>query len=127
METLYWLSRLDGIRIITIIFLIISFFILFFLAANYLITENDNQTDISQQPKAIAKKLFVKSLKYTIPLILFNTFAIIFIPSASTAYEIWGVGKTMDYVRKKPTVKKLPHDCQFALKECAENMKMKNN
>lgn len=101
MKNLYWFSVLGCFKdvcIAAMIILIITFVVLL-ITYIVMIAENENEsirTKIGKIAFKIFAALFVTSL------------FVIFVPSKEDMYVIYGVGKTIDYLKENPEAKQLP-------------------
>ena len=101
MKTLYWFSVLDGFKDVCIAAMVILIVIVVVLLIKYIVmtVENEdenNRTKIGKMTFKMFAALCVTSL------------FVIFVPSKDDMYVIYGVGKTIDYLKENPDAKKLP-------------------
>lgn len=121
MSEVYWISRLDAIKIfigsITIALLICLIAGVIIFLANY---EEEYNYSITW------KKLGSSVTKYSfVNFLLFWTINI-FIPSSENVVMILGVGGTIDYIKSNDKMKELPDKCVNAVDMFIENYIKKN-
>lgn len=108
MNEFYWLTRLDGIRVIMDVMLIIGAIASVVFAVAYFIESLEKDEEyVSNKPG--------KMLKIFIPIFLLSAVARVFIPSTNEALMIWGVGGTIDYIKGNEKIKQIPDKCIDAL------------
>ena len=96
MSELYWITRLDAIVIISLIFTILSFFCILLFGMIYFVDE--------YIPKNIIKlgfKISVITFVISLPLQ-------IFVPTTKDVFVIWSVGGTIDYLKSNEKGTQLP-------------------
>lgn len=98
MNEMYWITRLDSIKIF--VFFVIGLCIAF-LIFNGVQWQVEN--DFGKPCKRYRKYAIIIG---TIAVIL--SISMVFIPSTKEAYTIYGVGGVMDYVQDNDTAKQLP-------------------
>lgn len=126
MNEIYWITRLDGIIIVSCIILSFSLFIAIFGIIILFVNNNSDNDDEDLIKKG---KLM---LRYSIPTIVISILFCIFIPTTNEAYMIYGVGSTIDYFKSSKDAKALPDKTIKALnvfldKECKQNNDNKEN
>lgn len=100
MNELYWITRLEAIHILTIIFGVILTILFLVFLANYIFeSEYKDTKNMKRQMSNIRKT--------SIPLFL-CVLILIFVPTKEEALLIYGVGGTIDYIKTNDKVKKLP-------------------
>lgn len=107
MKELYWISVLGSLKIVCIIavpFVVIA--LIFFLAMYEDVYKGEkyDSTVPSEKDKVVCLK-WLRSLAVSLVLVLSGC---IFIPTSQELYTIYGVGSTIDYIKKNPEAKKLP-------------------
>lgn len=104
METttqLYWITRLDGLNFIFIIFAIISVIVTAFSSIiNFVEIGNGGDEEIINKTKKLSKNSFIISL-------IFISFSI-FIPSKDEVIFIVAGGKTIDFIKNDTSINKIP-------------------
>lgn len=111
MSTLYWINVLGNLNdVCTLIFVTSALFsIVFFIATIFY--ENDIKADLSK----VGYKRFVKVRNTNCIVLIISILAVVFLPTKSQLYMIYGVGGTIDYLKENPTAKELPDKCIRAL------------
>lgn len=105
MKTIYWIQRLDTISTISTAILIIvalAFVCLFIGALVYKCDGLDYESEKN------AYNMLKKLTKLSGAIILFLIIPVTFIPTKKEMYEIYGVGGTLDYIRKNETLQGIP-------------------
>ena len=112
-ETLYWITRLDGLHTL---FHIIVFIlcIAIYIAILYYIANGEG-----------IGKLYKKILKYMLPMGLIAVLGVIFVPTTKDALMIYGVGSTLEYLKQNETAKELPDKCIEVLDAYIESLNQK--
>lgn len=110
MNEIYWLTRLDDVK--TLIGFIIGFSIvaLIFGVGN-MIYNFDRYYDDEKIKYHMGKKVTIISLIITFVF----SISTCFIPNTKEAYQIIGIGKTIEYLKENETAKQLPDKCIQAL------------
>lgn len=116
MEVLYWITRLDGIKMF--LFIASAIFVIYSIASTighcvltgYEYSGMRTEDDYTQA-KVLWDKTWLKSIIITIFVVLFN----IFTPTEKDAYIIYGVGGTIDYIKNNKIATKLPDKAIKAL------------
>lgn len=111
MSTLYWINVLGNLNdVFTLIFVTSALFsIVFFIATIFY--ENEIKADLSK----VGYKRFVKVRNTNCIVLIISILAVVFLPTKSQLYMIYGVGGTIDYLKENPTAKELPDKCIRAL------------
>ena len=116
-EQLYWITRLDsiqstfiGLTALSVLVIIISFII---ICINY-----DRHDDKEEANYKIGRKLLITSLIC----ITISAATLTFTPSTKDAYIIYGVGGTIDYLKKNETARQLPDKAINALDKFIDTM-----
>lgn len=105
MNDLYWLTRLDAINTVFLIFEILSSISVILSLLVCLTTE-----DILP-PKKVIRPVF----KIAVPTFAISLLLQIFVPTTKEALVIWGIGGTMDYLKSNEKAIQLPDKCIDAL------------
>lgn len=103
MSILYWINVLDNINNLCIIPFVIS---LILGIACSLVSLFYNEDEVSFDYKG-----FIKIRNRIYAILIISTLVIVFLPSKSQLYIIYGVGGTIDYLKENPTAKELPDKC----------------
>lgn len=118
MNTLYWITRLDGINTLLggSIFLMTATVISAIIMLSW-----DNYDD--DEEEVYFTKIGKTLLKWLIPSLFIVVLSFIFTPTTKEAYIIWGVGGTIDYLKTNKDAKDIPDKTIKALnvfldKEC---------
>ena len=107
MNEIYWITRLDHINIFLGILLAISIVALFTLCINFLFEYDGDKERLGKVAKNIC---FI-----SIPVIIVPTLFLIFIPTTKEAYQIYGIGGTIDYIKSNKEAQKIPDKAIKAL------------
>ena len=98
MSEIYWISRLDYICNLFIVFSIIFGTIV--VVGGFILVVSDRLDN--DYPTIL------KMVKRSILILGFSLLGVIFLPNTKQAYMIWGLGGTIDYIKSNETVQKLP-------------------
>lgn len=117
MSTLYWINVLGNLNDVCMIIFEISvlFGITFFLVTIF--HKDDIKADLSK----VGYKRFVKVRNTNYIVLIISTLVLVFLPTKSQLYIIYGVGGTIDYLKDNPTAKELPDKCIKALDTWVDN------
>lgn len=117
MSTLYWINVLGNLNDVCMIIFEISvlFGITFFLVTIF--HKDDIKADLSK----VGYKRFVKVRNTNYIVLIISTLVLVFLPTKSQLYIIYGVGGTIDYLKENPTAKELPDKCIKALDTWVDN------
>lgn len=118
MSTLYWINVLGNLNDVCMIIFEISvlFGIIFFLVTIF--HENEIKADLSK----VGYKRFVKVRNTNYIVLIISTLVLVFLPTKSQLYIIYGVGGSIDYLKDNPTAKELPDKCIKALDTWVDNL-----
>lgn len=114
-ETLYWITRLDGIHTFGLLIVLISVLVIAFSCFVYIASK----VDCDDESTAIA----VKILKLSTLTLSMSSLIAIFVPTTKEALLIYGVGNTVDYIKSKEKAQQLPDKCIDALDAWVESLK----
>lgn len=103
MSELYWITRLDGLCALFGVAMGISGFAMI-CTLLYIVETLDVRGEVNW--KRVRTSLTINGLCFIVSFI-----AEILTPSTKQAYLIYGVGGTIDYLKKNPTAKQLPDKC----------------
>ncbi len=115
-EKLYWLTRLDSIQTIGIIFLVLSIIglLIYYICAIVVSDDNDTPTtEFCKEHKALRLWLWW--------IFIIVLFLLTFIPSKREAIFIMAGGKTMDFVQSDSSINKLPSQTTLLISKYLEN------
>lgn len=117
MSTLYWINVLGNFYVLCMLIFVISalFGITFILVTVF--HEDDIKADLSK----VGYKRFVKVRNTNCIVLIISILAVVFLPTKSQLYIIYGVGGTIDYLKENPTAKELPDKCIKALDTWVDN------
>lgn len=101
MKTLYWFSVLDGFKVVCITAMIILIVTVVVLLITYIVMTAENEDENNRT------KIGKMTFKMFAALCVTSLF-VIFVPSKDDMYVIYGVGKTIDYLKENPDAKNLP-------------------
>lgn len=104
MSELYWITVLGKIESITEVFIFISGVAGIFITIRYMASISDGDGD--ELTSIIRKFRNTAYVIFCVSLVL-----VVLIPNKKDLYMIYGVGKTMDYLKSNPTARKLPDKC----------------
>lgn len=118
MSTLYWINVLGNLNDVCMIIFEISvlFGITFFLVTIF------HKDDIKEDLSKVGYKRFVKVRNTNYIVLIISTLVLVFLPTKSQLYMIYGVGGTIDYLKDNPTAKELPDKCIKALDTWVDNL-----
>lgn len=118
MSTLYWINVLGNLNDVCMIIFEISvlFGITFFLVTIF--HKDDIKADLSK----VGYKRFVKVRNTNYIVLIISTLVLVFLPTKSQLYIIYGVGGSIDYLKDNPTAKELPDKCIKALDTWVDNL-----
>lgn len=118
MEKIYWLQRLGNINTLMWVVFAISFMVCVIILITRLIIGNNVCFD--------GEKKFVSSygkiVKTTTIITICSLSLAIFIPTTKEAYEIYGIGGTIDYLKENETAKQLPDKVINALDKWVDGL-----
>ena len=126
--TIYWITRLSTIHTIAVIAFIISLIATLLLIIAYYIANGQSIYDESRGYESSAKEnrsyanTSIKSLRYSIPILVISAALTIFVPDTKDAMLIYGVGGTVDYLKQNPTAKQIPDKCINALDKWVDSL-----
>lgn len=117
MSTLYWINVLGNLNDVCMIIFEISvlFGITFFLVTIF------HKDDIKEDLSKVGYKRFVKVRNTNYIVLIISTLVLVFLPTKSQLYIIYGVGGSIDYLKDNPTAKELPDKCIKALDTWVDN------
>lgn len=104
MSEIYWLTRLDYISTLAIVFIALSFVITLFSIAVYAVNYSENPTKSEVKSLSLSKKVAYISISTMI----FFTLVRVFTPTTKEFLIIYGVGGTLDYLHNNETAKEIP-------------------
>lgn len=103
MSELYWITVLGKIEIISKVFIFISGIAGIFITIIFILSAFEHADEL---------KLFIHKFRNSTYVIFCVSLVLtVLIPSKKDLYMIYGVGKTMDYLKSNPTARKLPDKC----------------
>lgn len=113
-ETLYWITRLNGIHTFGLIITVISVLVAAFSCISYIGSKADGDDDVA----AIGAKI----LKISTLTLLIGSLIIVFVPTTKEALLIYGVGNTIEYIKSNEKAQQLPDKCIDALDAWVEEL-----
>ena len=126
MNEVYWITRLDAICDFLTTIAVLSFVISVVIGAfaMYNRFEADDYEEGGKYYNCHMQrfKIFLNYFKRSIIVTLVLTVINIFIPTTNQALFIYGVGRTIDYIKSNETAKQLPDKCIKALDKWVDNM-----
>ena len=126
MTELYWLSRLDTIHGTFLVMLMLSVILVCVTGLAKLAMGKDADNPDCFDDESIIIYRFVKKFKLWVIIMVFSLLGTTLIPRTNDAYIIYGVGSTIDYVKKDSIAKQLPHKAIIALDKYLETIENKN-
>ena len=123
MNTIYWITRLDGINTTFTVAFALSTIV---LAITVIIYYVDKLNDWEDEDYSALKKL-IKISAIALSISLVGT---LFIPTSKDMYAIYGIGGTIDYLKQNKQAKNIPDKCINALDrylDTVANDSIKNN
>lgn len=123
MNTIYWITRLDGINTTFTVVFALSTIV---LAITVIIYYVDKLNDWEDEDYSALKKL-IKISAIALSISLVGT---LFIPTSKDMYAIYGIGGTIDYLKQNKQAKNIPDKCINALDrylDTVANDSIKNN
>lgn len=118
MSTLYWINVLDNLNGLCILI----FALCLILSSVCFLINLFYAEEIKEGSATFGYKGFVKTKNWTYTTLIISALVIIFVPSKSQLYMIYGVGGTIDYLKENPTAKELPDKCIKALDTWVDNI-----
>ncbi len=127
MNELYWFTRLESINFLSGFFAFFSGIALLAALTAY-ITGKVIQDDISENLIPVSKA----SIKICTSILVMSLLIHIFVPTTKEAFAIWGIGRTIDYLKSNKKAMQLPDNCIDALDKFiseyeTDNYKPNNN
>lgn len=117
MSTLYWINVLDNLNGLCILI----FALCLILSAVCFLINLFYAEEIKEGSATFGYKGFVKTKNWIYTTLIISALVIVFVPSRSQLYIIYGVGGTIDYLKENPTAKELPDKCIKALDTWVDN------
>ena len=114
MSEIYWLTRLDSFIIFCGLILTACIITIIFTGV-WVLVDNDGDDNITIR---CCKKWFKISLIGAV----ISSLVLIFTPTTSEAFMIYGVGGSIDYLKKNEIAKQLPDKCIEALDSWVESI-----
>lgn len=113
MKEIYWITRLDNIKDLVTMLIVVSIVLLAASLFYFLCKEEDYREGSNEYKKNV--KLLKKNSIICGILFLIFVVSQALIPSKEDALIIYGVGGTIDYLKSNDVAKKLPDKCILAL------------
>ena len=110
MNEIYWITRLDAICSLFITIIIIATIVFAISGSVYIINRTNDDESKEKIDKATKRICFVLS-----PIIVAFSLFLIFVPTTKEAYQIYGIGGTIDYIKSNQEAKKIPDKAIKAL------------
>ena len=111
MNSIYWITRLDAINTVCLVLLSIALIAFCISGCIYLI----NLTFDDDEDKETTNKITKKICFISAPIMVLFTIFLIFVPTTKEAYQIYGIGGTIDYLKSNKEAKKMPDKAIKAL------------
>jgi hypothetical protein len=115
MNEIYWLTRLDDVKVLFGFIIAFTAIVLIF-GGGAMIFNFDRYHDDEKRIYSAGKKITIIS---SIILFVFSI-GTCFIPDTNEAYMIYGLGGTIDYIKSNEVAKQLPDKCIIALDKYLE-------
>ncbi len=117
MNEIYWLTRLDDVKVL-IGFIITFAVIALIFGIGIMVFNFDRYYDSEKIKYRMGEKIIIIS---SIILFVFSI-GTCFIPNSNEAYMIYGLGGTIDYIKSNEIAKQLPDKCIIALDKYLEEI-----
>ena len=117
MSEIYWITRLDYIQGLLIVFLILTGMMIVIATVCFCI--DGDSTNKPPTPRRV--------LKWTVPSFAIALSVLCFIPSTKEAMLIYGIGGTIDYIKSNDKAKELPDKVVNALTRYVDNIEKEDN
>ena len=117
MNEIYWITRLDAINTVCLILFSIALTAFCISGCIYLINRTFDDDEDKETTSNITKKICFISA----PIIVLFTIFLIFVPTTKEAYQIYGIGGTIDYLKSNKEAKKIPDKAIKALNFFLDN------
>lgn len=117
MNSIYWLTRLDNIQGIIILFLILSIIGLIILIVILINDYIDDGEYFHINDYTGVKKWLIVCCSF----VIINILGLVFIPNTKEACIIYGVGGTIDYIKQSKEAKQIPDKVVKALNVYLDN------
>ena len=111
MNSIYWITRLDAIN--TVCTVLLSIALIAFCISGCICLINGTFDD--DEDKETTNKITQKICFISAPIMVLFTLFLIFIPTTKEAYQIYGIGGTIDYIKSNKEAKKIPDKAIKAL------------
>lgn len=123
MNTIYWITRLDGINKTFTVAFALSTIVLVITVITYYVDKLNDWED--EDYSALKKLIKISAIALSISLV-----GTLFIPTSKDMYAIYGIGGTIDYIKQNKQAKNIPDKCINALDrylDTVANDSIKNN
>ena len=117
MNSIYWITRLDAINTVCLILFSIALIAFCISGCIYLINLTFDDDEDKETTSNITKKICFISA----PIMVLFTIFLIFVPTTKEAYQIYGIGGTIDYLKSNKEAKKIPDKAIKALNFFLDN------
>lgn len=109
-EKIYWLTRLDGLNSLFVVMSILSIALILLISISSLASKDfDQYYDGHRLKERINTRLkFTSKIKYLTLTLIVGVLGVIFLPTQKEAILIFAGGKTMDFVQKDTSIRKIP-------------------
>lgn len=122
MEEIYWLTRLDSLRTFLTVFLVLSSVLLAVFIITRIFTEQLAEDGTYPEYNTKWMKIASKWIRGLIAPVILCSVALVFVPTTKTAFLIYGVGGTIDWIRSDDVAKQLPHKVVLAADKYLEEL-----
>jgi hypothetical protein len=126
MNEIYWITRLDMINGWLIAFSVISGFVMMVaivtILISYIILTSQSSYNSEKEEAKSAIRTFKPLRKYSLIVFCITLLLSILTPTKDEAMLIWGVGRTIDYIKENETIKQLPDKVVNALDAWVESL-----
>ncbi len=117
MNEIYWITRLDGINVLSDSLMIFGFFATIAYLVGYGICAANKQYHSDSHPDDdyLLGQMFKKISKPFLIVGIVGLLINLFVPTTKEALAIYGVGGTIDYIKSNDKVKEIPDKAVEAL------------
>ena len=116
MSEIYWLTRLDSFNIFCGLILTACIITIIFTGV-WVLVDYDSDGDDN-----ITIRCFKKWFKTSLIGAVISSLVLVFTPTTSEAFMIYGIGGSIDYLKKNEIAKQLPDKCVEALNLWVESL-----
>lgn len=111
MNEIYWITRLDSICSLVEFINVLAIAVFLIGSVVYIFNRIFEDDGDKEKVDKITKKICFISA----PIMVLFTLFLIFIPTTKEAYQVYGIGRTIDYLKSNKEAKKIPDKAIKAL------------